>query len=378
MKIDPISQKFLHISFSLNRFIPGLISEYWGDNKLKDEYENHPIKKDDLVTEVRKLQSEVALRIRDTQRKEYLVAQIAGLLGVALEIQGGEKNLQDFYRNVLGFKLDRLSEEYLEKESEECHKLFEKIGVKPKDFKKEYKVDEDKISETLMKVSDKIKTRVEKYVKHPKQENFTFTLVKNKPWAAFNYHMRPFESKIEINTDTPNSDLDLKLLASHEVYGGHHSELSLKDKLLVDEGRGEHSIANVYSSQAFVSEGVAEASRDIFNVFDENDLRERVFLKKANLHNMQLNNLAFYVFEDGWTRKRVVEYLKKDGLSLEKDVDNTASFVLGPIWGKYSPWYFQSRKLVLNAFDRVQNKKEFIHNIFTLPVTPQFFIDLVN
>lgn len=368
----------MRIIFSLNRFVPGLISEYWGDSKLKDEYENHPVKKDDLVTEVRKLQSEVALRIENIQRKKYMVAQIAGLLGVALEIQGGEKNLQDFYRNVLGFKLDRLSEEYLEEESEECHKLFEKIGVKPRDFKKEYKVDEDKISETLTKVSDKIKTETDKYIKHPRQENFSFTLVNNKPWAAFNYHVRPFESKIEINTDTPKTDLDLKLLASHEVYGGHHSELSLKDRFLVDEGRGEHSIMNVFSSQAFVGEGIAEASRDIFNVFDENDLREEVFLKKANLHNMKLNNLAFYVFEDGWTRKRVVGYLKKDGLSIDKEVDNTASFVLDPIWGKYSPWYFQGRKLVLDAFNRVQNKKEFVRNIFTLPITPQFLIDLVN
>lgn len=378
MKVDSISQKFLRISFSLNKIKPGLISEYWGNNKLKDEYENHPIKKDNLIIEVRKLQNEVALKIKNLQRKEYLIAQIAGLHGMALEIQSGEKNLQDFYRNILGFKLNRLNEKHLEKESEECHQLFLKIGVKPKDFKKIYKVNKNKTTETLIKVSAEIKRKTERYIKHPKQENFTITLTKNKPWAAFNYHTRPFESKIEINTDIVNSDLDLRLLANHEIYGGHHSELSLKDKVLVDEGRGEHSIINIFSSQSFVSEGIAEASRDIFNIFNENDLREKVFLKMANLSNMKLNNLAFYVFEDKWTKKRVVEYLKKDGLSTERDINHVTNFVLDPIWGKYSPWYYQSKKLILKAFAKTQNKKKFIHNIFTLPVTPQFFIDLVN
>lgn len=240
---------------------------------------------------------------------------------------------------------------------------------------KKDRVESEKIKEQCLKYTKKLKTAVSKIIDLPKKEQFSLELINNKPWSAFNTHIAPYQSKIAINTDFSITNMKLKLLMSHEIYAGHHSELSIKDRYLVDYSRGEHGIANNFSPQSFISEGIAECSMLFFNLFDLKEPITNLSFMLNDLGNMVSNNAAFYFGQNGWTKDQIYSYRKKieNGLVEEKDVINAVRFDTDPIYSRYSPWYYQAKQLIMSSFGRAKNKTKFIQDLFNLPLTPNYF-----
>ncbi len=368
VRIDHISEDYLHLIFSLNNYLPGLVSEYWGDETVKQHCEANPIKKDNLERQIKRLTQRIEEQINDQARKAYLLRQVNGLLYLAEEINGRSFKLKEYFRAILGFELNKVDEQTVNQKVKRIRQLSHQLGIQPREFTTKFKIEKQKLLSEFNRLAQELRRTVNKQITLPESESFDVTLVNHKPWGAYNYHLAPFKSRIEINTDVPLTDLDLKSLVVHELYGGHHTELSLKDQLLVKQGRGEHAIVNVFSSQSFISEGIAEFASNFFEVYDQSDLRTQLFSELHAVGNIKTNNLAFYISEDHWTADRVLGYLLTDDLIPEEKADQVCKFVTDPIWGRYVPWYYQGKRYISDTYHQLRNRKKFIQHIYLQPI----------
>lgn len=202
----------------------------------------------------------------------------------------------------------------------------------------------------------------------PKSE-FKLELVSKKPWSAFNTHYAPFKSKLSINQDIPLNTHDLRHLSQHEAWGGHHSELSLKDELLTQKGRGEHGLVIVYSPQVFVSEAIAESMFDILGIKSRLDDGE-LLLWNYNRYIFALYNLVtFRYFDDNLSKQSIARELETYDIGQEgrKVVLN---FSTDKSYGKYATIYYTAYNFMMALYNQTTNKDDFIHHVFNQPCTP--------
>lgn len=173
-----------------------------------------------------------------------------------------------------------------------------------------------------------------------------------------------------LNEDIIFSQPGLYRLASHEAYGGHHSELSNKDKLLVEEERGEHGLVITYSPQAFVSEGLAEAVYVLLGILDEKDNVKMLGWQYDRLVYALYNKMAFMHFDDGLSKEEIIQKLGKFGIdaTTQKEAIN---FATDDEMGRYAPVYYSAMNFIINLYNRTSRKEELIKTLFALPCTPK-------
>ena len=206
-----------------------------------------------------------------------------------------------------------------------------------------------------------------------KDEGFLFETTSSQPWSAFNTHFAPFSSKLTLNTDVPFTAAGLYRTACHEGYGGHHSELSLKDKLLVDEGRGEHGLVITFSPQTFISEAIAEGMYVLLGILDKSN-PEMMLAWYYDRMIFALQNLAtFLFFDDGLNKEDVLSRIKAFGIT-EKTAGYIVDFSTDPLFGKYAPVYYSAFNFISGLYEKSNDKKRLIKTLFTQPCNPTAII----
>jgi hypothetical protein len=159
-------------------------------------------------------------------------------------------------------------------------------------------------------------------------------------------------------------------LAFHEAYGGHHSELSHKDNLLINENRGEHGIIISFSPQTFVSEAIAEGIYVLLNGLDQSSDEQLIGWNYDRLI-FALYNLATHLhFDDGLDRTEINNRLKKYGVT-DKTRENILNFSLDPLFGKYAPVYYTAFNFLSELYSKTDSKDKLIKTLFTKPCTPK-------
>jgi len=369
MKIDSVSENLVKLALYLNSKTPGLVSEIWIDeslvNKLKTEFPS-----DSNKNELIKLTSKQINSITDTRRKDYLTEILHSLTH---QLDNPTSNYLDFSENVFGYKIDRVTETEIKSIENSITELENQIGLKREEIFKKYSIKKENYLSTFTAEVDKVKNNIPKYLLEFPDAGFIFETTTQKPWGAFNTHTKPFASKLTINLDTSFTQLDFFSLASHEAYGGHHTELSNKDILLTDEGRGEHGFVLTYSPQAFISEGIAEGMLTILDIIEKND-PDKIIAWQYNRLSFALQNLAaFLFFEDKLTKEEIDVILKKYYVS-DKTREGILGFSTDTLYGKYSPIYFSAYNFISNLFLKTKNKDDLIKTVFTQPCTPNILI----
>ena len=81
--------------------------------------------------------------------------------------------------------------------------------------------------------------------------------VVDKPWSGYNWYLGNAKSLVEINVDLPLRANAMTDLTAHEGYPGHHTEHSLKDRVLYQErSYAEHAIHLINTQECVISEGI--------------------------------------------------------------------------------------------------------------------------
>jgi len=361
--IDEISEIILGLILKLKERNEGLVSELWIDNKIISETRNKyiSINYTDLIVQAKILLS----KENDEKRRDYLSKLIT-----SLEYQLGNIKIDDliqFYKNTIDFELKPLSDIKVNSLHEDLIRLEKDFQMDRHQVLKDASVAPDKLLEIFKQYLKIYKNRLPDYLNT--EGNFDYEVVSEAPWGAFNSHVAPYKSKLTLNSAVGITTFDLKHFAVHEAYGGHHTELCFKDKLLVESNRGEHGFVLVYSPQVFISEGIAEAAFELFGYAQDFTIQEKIINAYQNLSFALTNKAVFMYYNDKESKEKIETYI--DSFNMGKiGKQNITSFVFDPVFGKYPAIYLSAKEFVLSLYKNAKDKKPFLLDIYKNPCTP--------
>src|SRR5581483_9181038 len=121
-----------------------------------------------------------------------------------------------------------------------------------------------RLEPALRSLAEDLRERTTALFGFPDGDRIDFELVRDQPWAGFNYYLGGLRSRVAINVDLPVLSSSLAHLVAHEAYPGHHTEHSRKEVGLF---RGRHfveeSIFLVGTPQCLIAEGLADLGLEV-------------------------------------------------------------------------------------------------------------------
>lgn len=368
MKIDSVSRDLVKLALYLDSKIPGSVSEIWLDPKIVTEIKESLPGNNQFSDLIETLSTKI-IDLTDQRRKTYLLEVTDSLTFQLAEIDQ-KTSYSDFSRNTFGFQINRVTETELAEIEASIKMLESKLGKSRFEVLEENRVDKADYKNVFKNYVEKAKTKLPSFLTDFPDQGFEFELTSNKPWSAFNSHIAPFKSRLTLNADIEFDHMYLHRLAFHEAYGGHHSELSHKDKLLVEEGRGEHGLVITYSPQTFVSEAIAESVYVLLGGLD-NSNKEQLLAWYYDRLAFALQNLASFMhLEDKLSPKEINSKMSYYGVT-EKVRSDLINFSTDTVFGKYAPVYYSAFNFLEGLYLSTNRKEKLIKDLLTKPCTPE-------
>ena len=161
----------------------------------------------------------------------------------------------------------------------------ESLYTRYNEFISQFVIPKEKLDTVFTTAIAEARTRTNKYIKLPKNENFVLEYVTDKSWSGYNYYQGKSQSLIQINTDMPIYIERAVDLACHEGYPGHHVFNALLEQNLVeDKGWVEFSVYPLFSPQSLIAEGSANYGIDVaFPGQERIDFEKNVLFPLAGL-----------------------------------------------------------------------------------------------
>lgn len=372
MAIDIVSRKILVLALFLEKLSPQSVSSIWIDKKELKEIRAEIPKRVDLEEITFDINSRISL-LTDKRRKLYLNALLQSIV-YQIKLASGEREfkLQEFINECYGLNIERVDVVDLKRFELRIQELEEKLRLSREQVITADYVKKQSVLKEFRESLRRVKAALPSELEFTDNESLEIEATSGKSWSAFTTHYSLFSSKLQINTNIRHTAFDLLRLAAHEGYGGHHTELSLKDKLL-EQGRGEHGFVLTFSPQTFMSEAIAETSLKMLGLMP----KQRVPLLLwyyDRLTDALLNAASFWHFEDGLEKKEIKQMLSKYHVS-EDTLGNILKFALDPVWGKYALLYFPAYEFLNQIYLNTEDKSALIKEIYTLPVLPNILIN---
>lgn len=359
MEIDDLSKRLLAVALKLEEKFPGIITENWLNPSIVES-----IKKEFETTDFKTIYRVFCTlldREENENRKIFLKK-----FGHAINYQHTSEfsNLNDYSKNVFDFEILEPEEDEINKINEKILRLEGDLGISRFEVIESLKINENELLKFFKdQVEEALKTLQKNHGNLYIKGILDLEVVKEAPWSAFNSHVKPQTSKISLNLSSELTTYDIKHMAYHEIYYGHHTELSLKDNLLLKNGWGEHGFILSNSPRTFISEGIAELGFELNKNFSkEEDLMD----KYSNLFLILQQKAAFLRFDHNMSKDDITEYLK--GYKLAKTgVKNIINFVFDDVFGRYSIIYHSAKKEFVRRLDEAKDKDLFLKEIYTTP-----------
>lgn len=245
------------------------------------------------------------------------------------------------------------------------------------------------MKEILPIIVGKLRTLTAQKLSLPEGENFTVEFVSDQPWSAYNWYLGNFQSRIDLNIDMPARVSFLPALMAHEGYPGHHTELAIKEKLLVHSRKYHEFTVNLINApSALMAEGIATTA--LKNIMPEAELeewfREELFpiasmehidpkrilaiSKAGQKMNGIAGNAAFMMHDQKKSEREIIQYLQKYGIYTEKQMQQTIDFISNPLYRSYIFTYHVGHDLLEELFQH-EDRDHYFQRIIAEPVTPR-------
>jgi hypothetical protein len=351
------AERYVLLGLRLGRHVDGLVDAYYGPPELAARVDGEELRDAAaLATEADELLAEVG--------PGWLGDQVRGLRTYAGVLAGERIAYLDEVEGCYGVRPERVPEEEFARAHERLDELLPPGGSLAERFESwrtASAIPAERIEEVMLPMLAALRERTAGLVPLPDGEEFALELVRDEPWAAFNYYLGAGRSRIAVNADLPVSPAALVHLAVHEGYPGHHTEHAVKERLLVAErGHVEESIQLVPTPQALISEGIAELGQEL--LVDDELTAELVRICAAAGVNYDheehrrvqdareplafvTRNAAILVHEDGLSREEAEEYVARWTPVPPHRAAHMVSFVLDPTWRAYVTTYTEGERL---------------------------------
>lgn len=399
--IDALGTEYLTLSLEIERLFPGFVDAYMGPESLRARANSGPKPEPAaLLDRARRLLTDVQISSYPDGRKEFLRAQITGIITTCRKLAGEDVPYVEEVRDSFDISVESVPDSELDRTLTELDEILPGDGsVRERNvaYRAQFAVDQKTAAHLIDLILTETRFRTQQFVELPPGDAVEIAFVSDKPWSGYNWYLGNAKSRVDINTDLPIHAHTLPNLVAHEGYPGHHTEHALKDHhLYAGSGYAEHAIQLINTPECVISEGIAMLAEDIAFGEDgptwvanvlmpaaclklDSEIHTRIQNAGRNLRAVS-SNAALMYHRDGTSEREVVQYLAHYGLSTDAEAAKRFSFIADPLWRAYTFTYSEGRVLLARWLDLAPRAKRLdrFKRLLIEQVTPsQILTDLV-
>jgi hypothetical protein len=394
-RTESIAQAYIHLALAIERHIPGYVDAYYGPPEWRQQAQAvGPRPVADLLAEATALAARVAADVEmDRLRRDYLSKEMRAMQAVLCTLEGKESPFAEEVEALYDITPQWVSETVFE----EAHRileeylpsgpsLFERMAAR----RKATEVSAERVQPLLHVITAELRRRTLSRFRLPAAESLEIRLVENEPWAAYNWYLGDFRSRIDVNTDLPLHAPVLVNTMAHEGYPGHHTDHSIKEQRLVQERDYiEFSITILHAPSCVMAEGTATQamsmvlSEDEWVTWHTDELfpragldhldadRERAIDQACQkLDEAVLGNVAFMLHDQGADEEETVAYMQRYSLTSEPEARHLIPFLSNRLLGSYVFNYGCGRQMLDALFAARGDRNRWFAQLLTQPITP--------
>jgi hypothetical protein len=366
--LDALGTEYLTLALEIERLFPGFVDAYLGPDALRTRANSGPLPDPKaLLDRAERLLTDVLISDYDDNRKEYLRAQVTGIITTCRKLAGEELDYLEEVRDCFDIVVAPVPDAELDAALAELDHVLPGDGpVRDRmiDFRAQFVVDQKSAAHLIDLLLTETRFRTQQFVALPPGESVEIAFVSDQPWSGYNWYLGTGKSRVEINTDLPIHAYKLPGLVAHEAYPGHHTEHALKD-IALHRGRGyaEHAIQLINTPECVISEGIAVLAESFAFPGDDGwRWQTDVLLPQASIRTdpdvyrpvieatgalrAVASNAALLYHVDGRSEREVVQYLGHYGMQTEAEAAKRFSFISDPLWRAYIFTYSVGRQLL--------------------------------
>jgi hypothetical protein len=349
-----VLEDYLLLGLRLGRHVDGFVDAYYGPAELSEQAE-----REELVEPATLVAD--AVRLTEATDDPWLLAQLAGCETTARRLAGEPITWEDEVTRCYGVRPEHTDESVFAAAHERLDGALPgdgDLGERFRAWQETQVLPAERVLDAARQFHDVLRARTLELFGLPDGEACEIELVRNEPWAGFNYYLGGRRSRVVINTDLPVYVHAVAGLVAHEVYPGHHAEHSWKEAVLVDgEGRLEETIQLTGTPQAVISEGIAtlapevvganDAAADVYDALDidyDAQTADAVRSAREDLRGVSVN-AARLLHLDGASDDEVVDYVVRWNLLPREHAAKALEFYTHPAWRAYISSYSSGYEL---------------------------------
>ena len=391
---DPdFGEQFVRLALEIDKHQPGYVDAYFGPEEWKAEVLRDGIQPlSDLTDRITQLAIDTSQAYElDPQRRDYLTRHLTAMQMSVRLLSGENVSLADEAEALYDVRPHWKEET----DFEEAHKLLDEVlpaggSIRERmiGWRQSLEISVGKVKELLPIVTEKLRRLSSQKFNLPDGESFAVEFVSDQPWLAYNWYLGNSKSRIEINTDLPLRVSLIPDLMAHEGYPGHHTDLSIKEKQLVEELKYYEFTVNLLNAPSSVmAEGIATSALE--TLFTDDELEEWYrdeILPHAGMSHIDpkrmravreagrkmdgvSGNAAFMLHDEGKSEDEIIQYLQKYNLSSEKEARQTIRFISNPHDRSYTFTYTVGYDLLEELFEG-SDRDHYFKRLMEEPVTP--------
>ncbi|MCO5222211.1 MAG: hypothetical protein M9947_11625 [Thermomicrobiales bacterium] len=394
--LDAFGTEYLRIAFGIVRHFPGFIDAYVGPAELKATAETELMSSlAELHTRVRRLHEQLPAQGYPETRRDYLDKQLTGIDMVLRKLQGESVPYRQEVAACFDIDIALEPESTFEAVRDELEEIVPGRGSlldRLDAWRNQYNIDNATARTGFDLLLNETRKRTLAIVDLPEGESVEIAFVVDKPWSGYNWYLGNAKSLVEINVDLPLRANAMVDLTAHEGYPGHHTEHSLKDRILYQQrGYAEHAIHLINTPECVISEGIATvAEAQIFPGDDGIVFKSDVFYPALGLQGdpqreeridalvgklrAVAGNAAILRHEQGASESEVIDYLMTWELTPKERAERRFRFLDDPLWRPYIFTYFAGRDLVLDYLGPGEPSEQIerFRSVLTGQITPSW------
>jgi hypothetical protein len=389
--VDEIGRNYLTLALNLDRHFEGFVDAYFGPPELQARVAlGEPRPLESLADDARQIHTAIEASDYDAQRKDFLMRQTRAMTAVIRSLSGDRLEFEKEVELYFDIKPEMTDEALFEAAHTEMDRLLPGDGAlvgRVTTWKRGLGLEADRVMRVFDMACQETHRHTLALFDLPPGEDLSLQLVSEQPWAAYNWYLGDYRSRIDLNTDLPLHAHSAVPLLAHEAYPGHHTEHAIKEyRLFQQQGRAEHAIQLLLAPECVLSEGIADSAQSIIlsdpelaafyrdqlyleASLPDVDVEQQIRLGKASAQLRWVGcNAALLLHRDSRSPDEVQQYIERYGLRTPQEARQTMKFIQNPLFRSYIFNYATGKALLaplLEGEDAVDNFRRLLSEPFT-------------
>jgi hypothetical protein len=398
MIIEPFIKGYLLLALRIDKIFDGYIDIYYGPPELKKLVENESKKSaKELLNNTRELQKRLTHEINNSARQKYLESILNSMEVFLSVLDGKDIDFIDQVEAILGIKPEVFQDKEFYELQEQYNEVYPgngTLGERIETINNHRQIPRSEIIPKFNKALEITRNRTKELFPNliPESESINVQFAEERvSWGMYNYYQGKYHSLIMINPFQTWYWTSFLPFAAHEGYPGHHTELSVKNDLLLNQlNWSEHCILIFNTPVGIMTEGIAETALytlfpaeekilielEEFCINRDKEASVEILIKQFELkyrvrkfihHLTNLGNI------EGWSESDLFDYGMEFGFLPEENLRSAISYILSPKFRIYSYTFTSGRDLIAKKFG-IPPKLEDFRNLLSKPVLPSDLI----